>query len=420
MYAFSTTNIVSCVLTLISLSHLIAPSKGENATCETPPPFHLQDATPTIYFVMNLVTGDYFDNLISGAQKQAPLISSGVDLQILSSDGDDVKQAEMILEAAQDPSTVGILTVDGSNATLCDAINSVLDANITVVSFDFGGDSCSEKQVLTKQQDADIASLVLEEALTNGPGQNVNVGYVSDLNYQPLINRNAVWEEYKASNNWNQVFFVENAANYSSSEDLQNAINEAIKDAQDNVTFIYAPWDYLSVNTVSAIQSLNQTILVYGADINNNDITVMTEEESPWKATAGGDPRYIGASLIRMVATSAANQLEDTFVTIPSFLITQEFLLANQVTNLNELDDTMPEIKLPEIASECWITNVDFSEAVDNTRAPTAVPITTTTTPTVQNAEPSSEMPTTTSHANTILPFTMFSIGLNIIILYSI
>jgi hypothetical protein len=57
---------------------------------------------------------------------------------------------------------------------------------------------------------------------------------------------------------------------------------------------------------------------VYGADINTQDIQVMTKEES-WKATAGGDPRAIGASLIRMVAiVAASNDVVNDITQIPS------------------------------------------------------------------------------------------------------
>lgn len=63
-------------------------------------------------------------------------------------------------------------------------------------------------------------------------------------------------------------------------------------------------------------------------------MSITTEEGSPWKATAGADPRYIRTSLIRMVATSAANQLEGN-VEIHSFLVTQKYLLENQVESLN-------------------------------------------------------------------------------------
>eukprot|EP00984_Skeletonema_dohrnii_P014029 scaffold5864_cov93-Skeletonema_dohrnii-CCMP3373.AAC.7 len=74
------------------------------------------------------------------------------------------KQAEDILLAAKDESTVGILTVDDGTDTLCDAINTVFDTtDIAVVSFDFEGEACSEKQILTSQMDADITRLVLDD-----------------------------------------------------------------------------------------------------------------------------------------------------------------------------------------------------------------------------------------------------------------
>ena len=136
---------------------------------------------------------------------------------------------------------------------------------------------------------------------------NKNVGYVNDLAFAPLLDRDKVWEEMKTANNWTQVFFVDEAASYSSAEALQSAIETAITSSEDEVDFIYAPWDYLSVNTVKALQAKSSNgTAVYGADINNDDIQVMTKPESPWKATAGVDPRSVGAALIRMVAISAS------------------------------------------------------------------------------------------------------------------
>ena len=270
-------------------------------TCLTPPPFNTlintssnEEEQPTIHVVMSITTGDYFTQLIEGIKLQATQIGSGgVNVVVSSADGDQVKQAELITNAAsqQDPSSaiIGILTVDGSADTLCNAISNVLNnTDIQIVSFDFDGEPCSPRHILTSQADSDMASFVLTEAIAQ-QGQNINVGYVNDLNYAPLMNRNEVWESYKEMNNWNQVFFVENAAQFNDAMDLQNAIEEAITSVEGNVDFIYAPWDYLSINTVEAIKATSTTgssIAVYGADINTQDIQVMTTEES-WKATAG-------------------------------------------------------------------------------------------------------------------------------------
>jgi len=102
-------------------------------------------------------------------KQQAALVGeSGVNMKIMSTNNSEEKQAEDFLLAAQDERTVGTLTVDGSTDTLCDAINTVFDTtttDIAVVSFDFEGEACSEKQILTFQMDADIARLVLDDLI---------------------------------------------------------------------------------------------------------------------------------------------------------------------------------------------------------------------------------------------------------------
>ena len=100
-------------------------------TCLTPPPFNTlintssnEEEQPTIHVVMSITTGDYFTQLIEGIKLQATQIGSGgVKIVVSSADGDQVKQAELIANAAsqQDPSSaiIGILTVDGSADMQC-------------------------------------------------------------------------------------------------------------------------------------------------------------------------------------------------------------------------------------------------------------------------------------------------------------
>ena len=121
----------------------------------------------------------------------------------------------------------------------------------------------------------------------------------------------------------------------------------------------------------------------HGADINDQDIAVM--RSSTWKATAGGDPTYIGGALIRMVAKTAAKEMIPPFekeISIPSTLITQELLLENNVTNLSELDDALPAMKLPGFVSACWIQSLGGGEppvddAPSSDVAPVPTPVTT-------------------------------------------
>ena len=231
----------------------------------------------------------------------------------------------------------------------------------------------------------------------------VFIAYVNDLNFAPLIKRNDVWEEFKVAHNWNQVFFVQNASEFPTQGDLQSAISNAIEGTQ-NVSFIYAPWDYLSVTTVSAVKETVDTIDVYGADINDQDIAVM--RSSTWRATAGGDPMYIGGALTRMVAKAAAKELLEKEIGIPSILITQDFLLENNVTNLIELAEALPAMALPGFVSACWIKSIGgggeespVTEAPNNEISPVPTPV-----PTPATERPSSaNMLGLTVHVGVIL-----------------
>jgi len=296
--------------------------------------------------------------------------------------------AEHIVAAAQPetteanktaPTVVGLITVGGTTAALCASLVTATEAaGIPVVSFDLEGGTgddgtiaCdgSTHQVRTRQSDTAIADMVLAQAVHDtSPGMlgpdgrpgPTPVGYVNDLHYEPLKLRNVEWDTYRKKYQWQQEFFVEQAATYTTAKALQDAIRAQLRAATTStnttIQFVYAPWDYLAINTVQVLTEDNYTTTkVYGADINNEDIQAMIAPQSPWFATAGGHPEMIGAALLRMNLLQLANATTNAFVQLPSFLFTQEFLLQEEITNLEELLRAMPELRMPHIASACWI-----------------------------------------------------------------
>lgn len=356
----------------MSTSTSIIPS---SSSCTVPPPFDTNTGIK-IHVIMNILKGDYFDLLVDGMIKQG--LKMGDEVEINFSDDPNETQSDLILKAIENGATA-IITVDGGPDTLCDSIVTAIDAGVPVVSFDFEGtETCSDVgHILTAQSDFDMAETVLAYAASNvileeeEDGDNsttaattIAVGYVNDLNYQPLQNRNSVWEVDSEKYGWEQEFFVKDAASYATPEELQGAIMEQLSNTTaDNIRFIYAPWDYLAINTLKAIENsgLSADVDVYGADINDGDIEAMIQPNSAWKATAGGHPKMIGAAILRMSLLQMANQItekEKQFIEIPSFLFTQEFLLKENVTNLSDLLDAMPELRLNDIASACWINPI--------------------------------------------------------------
>jgi ABC-type sugar transport system substrate-binding protein len=339
--------------------------------CETPPPFNDKSTQKTIHVIMNLQTGEFFDLFVIGMLLQT-LTLPAVELVVKSAQGDTIAQSRLVRDAMEQ-NTTAIITVDGDEAVMCDAIaDAIVEKGIPVVSFDFGGGSCVSEHLLTFQLDDSIARLVLDELVkrhANDAASPPKVGYVTDLNFRPLVNRDKVWQEFKATYGWDEVFTINDAASYESEEELQETILNALLEAEidlsiegypDVVDFIYAPWDYAAIQSLAASRATGSSVHIYGADINDEDIVSMTDPPGgPWKATAGGDPAMIGAAVLRMSLLKVTGELQGTeSITLPSFLFTQDFLLNNTVSTLDELRQAMPEFQLQDIAQSCWIDNI--------------------------------------------------------------
>ena len=323
------------------------------AGAEMPAPF---DGEVTIAVVQNSGAGDYFQQWTNGAKQQADAL--GITYTWYDAQADNAKQATD-METAIGTNPDGIVVDHGQTDTMCPLINDALDAGIPVVIYDIAIADCAPNAVQTQQSDASLADLSLGQMLED-IGADQNVGYVNVLGIAPLDRRHVVWEEYKAANGWNEIFFVGEFTNAVATDNAQ-LVDAALK-ANPDVRAIFAPYDELTKGTVSAINDngLAETIWAYGIDISNADIEVMTAEGSPWKATATTDPNAIGAAVMRTMALELAGQQDSRSVDFPGVLVTQQFLLDNGITNMVDLRAAMPALNLAEVQSADWIPSIEF------------------------------------------------------------
>ena len=319
-----------------------------------PAPF---DAGPVkVALVQNSGAGDYFQQWTNGAQQQAATI--GMELQVYDAQADNAKQATD-METAIGSGVSAIIVDHGQQDTMCPLIKKATDAGIKVTVYDIEITECAPDAVETAQSDADLATLVLTQMATD-IGTDQPVGYVNVLGIAPLDRRDVVWQEYKATNNWDELFFVGEFTNAVATDNAQ-LVDAALK-ANPEVVAIFAPYDELTKGTVSAIEQNNmqKDVSAYGIDISNADIEVMTKTDSPWKATATTDPNAIGAGVVRAMALEMAGELGTKEVVFPGVLVTQQFLLDNSIKNMDELRAAMPELNLTEEVSVDWIPSVAF------------------------------------------------------------
>jgi simple sugar transport system substrate-binding protein len=324
------------------------------AAAAAPAPF---DAGPVkVALVQNSGAGDYFQQWTNGAQQQAATI--GMELQVYDAQADNAKQATD-METAIGSGVEAIIVDHGQADTMCPLIKKATDAGIKVTVYDIEITECAPDAVETAQSDADLATLVLTQ-MTTDVGTDIPVGYVNVLGIAPLDRRDVIWQEFKATNKWDEKFFVGKFTNAVATDNAQ-LVDAALK-ANPDVKAIFAPYDELTKGTVSAIEQNNmqKDVSAYGIDISNADIEVMTKTDSPWKATATTDPNAIGAGVVRAMAQEMAGTLGTKTVVFPGVLVTQQFLLDNKITNMDELRAAMPELNLTGEVAADWIPPVSF------------------------------------------------------------
>lgn len=164
----------------------------------------------------------------------------------------------------------------------------------------------------------------------------------------------------KKAQKWTQKFFVGKFTNSVATDNAQ--LTDAALKANPKVAGIFAPYDELAKGVLSAVyqNKLQKTVKIYGIDISNADIELMTKTGSPWVATAGTDPNAIGAGVARVMALKLAGLQKGTTVSFPGVLITAKFLKDNKIKNMDDLRAKLPGLSMSKEAAADWIPVVKF------------------------------------------------------------
>jgi simple sugar transport system substrate-binding protein len=300
--------------------------------------------------------GDYFQLWTEGARKQADAI--GFSMQHYDAKAQDATQAAD-MKSAIGSGVAGIIVDHGTSPTLCPLINQATDAGIAVVVYDVKVAECAPKAVETAQNDVGLATLVLTQ-MAKDVGDAVPVGYVNPMVIAPLERRDVVWKQFLAEHKWSQKFSV-GKFSHEVARDNARLAGAALK-SHPEVKAVFAPYDEATKGVVTAIEEnkLGTRVAAYGIDISNADIELMTKKDSPWKATATTDPSAIGAGVARVMALQIAGQLHDKQVIFPGVLVTQAFLLQEQIRNMGDLRAKLPDLNLTSTAAAPWIESVTF------------------------------------------------------------
>jgi len=115
-----------------------------------------------------------------------------------------------------------------------------------------------------------------------------------------------------------------------------------------NVNTVLAVWDQFAHGAVEAITEIgkNDDISVYSIDVSDEVLQNMNKPGSPWKCTAGLDPWLLGNMSIQCAWSWLHGTDLAKYILLDPVLISQEFVLENNITNMKQLVKSVPELKV--------------------------------------------------------------------------
>lgn len=297
--------------------------------------------------------GDYFEQWGNGAATQ--IKAAGGQLDVYDARGDNAKQVAQFNDAIT--SKPDVIIVDHG---LADSVNPKIDEAISkgipVVVYDVDISNC--KAMYISQDDASIATKILDYLKQDNPSGG-KIAYVNVSGIAPLDSRDAVYQQFlKANPSFTQTAHF---GKYSESVAADTATEGAAAlKAAPTTTLSFAAYDELAKGTLIALRQDNMAdkVKVYGVDISTADIQLMTEQGSPWRATAATDPANVGAIVARAAVGAGAGVAMPQKLTIPAALITQDMLRERKVTNMDDLRAALPDLSTPNILGATWIPKI--------------------------------------------------------------
>jgi len=322
----------------------------------------LSDAIPArfaagqvkVAVVRQLNAGDVYQQWINGIQREADRL--GVQLTVYNADGDNARQALQLRQAvATKPD--GIIIGWGFGDSLKDGLAAARAANIPITVFDVEVPP-AENIVTVEQGDAPSMQGLLDKVKADlgEQIQQVDVISVYVSGYRPLDNRDRVFKQFLQDNpgvNVVATIGVVNANTVAQTADQAKAVLIANPD----VKAIIAPYDEFAKGAALAVEELglNDQIKIYGMDISDADISVMTREKSPWTATMAHDPANIGAVVMRTNAAQIAGHTTGQILSVAQVPITADELRGKNIQNMQQLIERIPALHTPSLMRAPWM-----------------------------------------------------------------
>lgn len=328
----------------------MATSSSTIQTNRIPAAFTTPHQTPLIVLVREVGQGGYMERLLSGAQAMAH--EFGVTLVELTADGNQEQMISLVQQAI-DLHADAIIIEHGQTSLLMPVIEQALAANIKVVASDLVVDHPDVPEI---EQDDMLMSFLLCKHMAADYDATAEVIYANIDVHLPLIKRDRIWQDFK----WrypglHEVVRIGALADSIADSTQQHMDAALIAHPQANV--VIAMWDEFAKGAEQAIITAGKArqIKLYSMDINDHDIQRMTDPASPWVATVATDSSTRGRLAVRVAVGLIGGAKFKKYLLIEPILITQKFLIEQQITNMATLIALLPGLGESTEAWQEWM-----------------------------------------------------------------
>ncbi|MGM7724023.1 sugar ABC transporter substrate-binding protein [Metabacillus sp. Hm71] len=318
------------------------PAKGNpDVSLENVPERFANGEGAKIKVIRKIGGDDHTAQFLAGAKEEGEALGFQVD--VFTANGDTAKFHDAIAQGLEEDYD-GFIISHGDDAATVKAVQKLVDAGKSVVTFDSNEElSQIEGVTLTSQDDEALATLALEQLIKDTNGE-ANIVYLWVDGFPPMVRRNQVYQETLKNNPGIKEIERFGVAAADTSVQTQNAVAAMLnKHPKGEIDAIFATWDAFAIGAARAIKEAGRDeIKIYGIDVSNADLQEIQDKSSTWKYTAAVDPKLIGAVDMRLLAKKLAGEETPQTYNLEASLISQEALLkASEPVNMVNLAKTI-------------------------------------------------------------------------------
>ncbi|MFC3883327.1 sugar ABC transporter substrate-binding protein [Bacillus songklensis] len=292
-----------------------------------------------VALIAEFTTGTHASQYVSGVKKAAA--EHGIDLVISDANNDQAKMASY-LDTAINQEADGIIIKHGRTETLEPGVKRAIKKGIPVVAFDVELDVDGVTTI--DQDDYMLALLGLKQMVQDidGEGNIVNI-FVGG--FAPMEKRNRVYEIMLQRYPGIKEIARFGSATANTSLDTQTKMEAILKQYPNkgDIKAVWAPWDEFAKGATRAIKEAGRDeIKVYGIDLSDEDLQMMQEKGSPWKASAAVNPAAVGEKQVELLLQKLAGKKTPRYYSFDPVLVTQDDLPDSPI-NMDQLQEYVEE-----------------------------------------------------------------------------